>query len=85
MVVAVVVEFPPEVVNETKGLKILCGNIVEEALFWPNPIFNPIYDIHKHVGNVVLWGYIQKYSSLQDDEGERCYVRKGWKAEVIKY
>ena len=47
--------------------------------------FNPVYGIHKHVGNVGLRGYILKHSSLQDDEGKRCYARKGRKEEVIKY
>ena len=48
-------------------------------------IFIPVDDIHKHVSNVVLRGYLQKYSSIQDVEGEIFYAHQGWKAEVIKY
>ena len=49
--------------------------------------FNSVYDIHKNVGNVVLWGYIQKSSSLQDDEVKDVMYVNGGKQKLsnIKY
>ena len=45
--------------NETKGLKISWGNCSwRKHSSDPTLFFNPVYDIHKHVGNVVLRGYI---------------------------